>query len=209
MPRPAVEYEFVTMYPKGPILLEDIMGLYPNLSRQAVYKKINCAIKKGKLARYSQGVYYVPANGQFGEIGPSARQVVKRRWLSNGEEIFGYFARTSLDNQVGMTSQVPAWLEITTNKESAARREVEPFGGWRKIVLYKPRVEVTADNVEALKFLDVITNLASFNISEYRMEKLRAQAAKADRRLIYECAQEYPAQTAKKLIECEVRNVFA
>ena len=209
MPKATVEYEFVTMYPEGPILLEDIMALYPNLSRQAVYKKINGAIKRGELARYSQGVYYVPRTGKYGPIGPLATDVATRKWLSDGEKIFGYLAKTSLDNQVGMTSQVPAWLEITTNKESAISREVEPFGGWRKIILYKPRVEVTSENVEALKFLDVITNLTSFNISEYRMEKLKAQAAKAGKRLIYECAQAYPAQTAKKIIECEVRNVFA
>lgn len=209
MPKKSVEYAFISMYPEGPILFEDIAALYPGISNQAIYKKINRAIEAGRLARYCQGVYYVPKEDRFGEVRPWPIEVAARKWMSNGEEVFGYLAKTSLDNQVGITSQVPAWLEITTNKESSARREVEAFGGWKKIILYRPRVEVTAENVDALKFLDVITNMRSLDISEYRMGKLKQLASKADKRLIFDCAQAYPAQTAKKLVECEVRNVFA
>ena len=209
MLQPSVEYAFVQMYPEGPIMVEDIMALYPNLTRQAVYKKIKRALEEGNLKRYCQGVYYVPKEGLIGEYGPLAVEVVQRKWLSNGDDVFGYYANTSLENQLGMTSQVPACLEITTNKERSVKREVEPFGGWRKIILYKPRMEITAENVNALKFLDLITCMGSFNISEYRMEKLRNLARMSPRKLIYECAQNYPAQTAKKLVECEVRNVLA
>ena len=34
-------------------------------------------------------------------------------------------------------------------------------------------------------------------------------AERAGRSKIYECAAAYPAKTSKRLVECEVRNVFA
>ena len=69
--------------------------------------------------------------------------------------------------------------------------------------------EQTAENVQALRFLDVITNEPVREMDEYSISALRTLARKAGRKQVYDCATYYPAKTAKQLIECERKDVFA
>ncbi len=64
-----------------PILTEDLLTLYPSMTRQGVYKKINAAISSGDLERYGRGVYYLPTETVLGKSVLSARQVASRRWV--------------------------------------------------------------------------------------------------------------------------------
>lgn len=43
-----------------PILVGDILSLFPDVSRVTVYQRINSAISKGSLERYGRGVYCIP-----------------------------------------------------------------------------------------------------------------------------------------------------
>ena len=192
-----------------PILAEDLLALYPSMTRQGVYKKINAAISSGDLERYGRGVYYLPTETVLGKSVLSARQVASRRWVKDGKEVFGYISGFNLANEVGVTTQVPATLEITTNKEKTAIREVVPFGGWKRVVLRKPRRPVTNRNVDALRFLDLITDEDIDQFDELEFDALKKLARKAGRTMIYDCSRSYPARTAKKLAECERYRVFA
>ena len=64
-----------------PILVEEILDEFSDISRQAVYKKIDAAMEEGLLARYDRGVYYLPTETRFGASRPSGRQVATKRWL--------------------------------------------------------------------------------------------------------------------------------
>ena len=88
-------------------------------------------------------------------------------------------------------------------------REVKPFGGWKRIVLRRPRRPVSARNVDALRFLDLISEQQIQYFDEYEMEALKNLARKAGRTMIYDCSASYPARTSKKLAECERYRVFA
>ena len=57
-----------------PILVEEILDEFSDISRQAVYKKIDAAMEEGLLARYDRGVYYLPTETRFGASRPSGRQ---------------------------------------------------------------------------------------------------------------------------------------
>lgn len=106
--------------------------------------------------------------------------------------------------------QVPATLEVTTNSETTRVRDIPAFGGWKSIRLQRrPRTKVTAENVQALRFLDVITNEPVREMDEYSISAPRTLARRAGRKQVYDCATHYPAKTAKQLIECERKNVFA
>ncbi|MDO4290359.1 MAG: hypothetical protein Q4C41_03905 [Eggerthellaceae bacterium] len=192
-----------------PILVDEIIGLFPSITRQAVYKKIGAAVEAGKLARYDRGVYYLPTETQLGRSVLSARSVAKKRWMESDGDVFGYVSGFNLANEVGMTTQVPATLEITTNKETMRVRDVKPFGGWRRVTLRKPRRPVNKRNVDALRFLDLITVEDVGELEADEFDSLKQLARKAGRTMIYDCSASYPAKTAKKLAECERYRVFA
>lgn len=192
-----------------PILIEEIIAAFPTISRQAIYKKINAAIAQETLARYDRGIYYLPTTTRIGRSAPLASQVARKRWLEANGEVIGYKSGFNLANESGVSDQVPATLEITTNKEKMRVREVRPFGGWKKVILRKPRRPVTKRNVDALRFLDLITQENIQYFDTYEMDALRQLARKAGRTMIYDCSTSYPARTTKKLAECERYHVFA
>lgn len=181
-----------------PILVEEILDEFSDISRQAVYKKIDAAIAEGALARYDRGVYYLPTETRLGKSRLSARQVATKRWLESNGEVYGYTSGLNLANESGVSDQVPNTLEITTNKEKTRVRDVKPFGGWKRVTLRRPRRPINARNVDALRFLDLITaeNIQFFD--EYEMDALRELARKAGRTMIYDCSASYPGRTAKK-----------
>lgn len=192
-----------------PLLTEDIVGLFPDRSRQTVFRWINEALEGGTLARFSRGVYYLPRATRFGRSKLLPEQVVRRRWIEENGEVIGYVSGSGLANSAGITEQVPATLEVTTNKETTRVREVPAFGGWKSITLRRPRKPVTKENVQALRFLDIITNEPIANMSSRALKALRSLARKAGREQVYSCAAYYPSRTAKQLIECERSHVFA
>lgn len=193
-----------------PVLAEDVLRLFPGMSRQAVYKKINAAMEAGELERYDRGVYYIPKRTRLGKAKPSAESVLRRRWLVDADgNTVGYVTGAGLANKVGVTEQVPAVVEVATNTESTRVREVAGFGGWRKVMLRRPRATVSNDNVDALRFLDLITAEPVASLGDAAIAALARLAEKAGRSKIYECAAAYPAKTSKRLVECEARNVFA
>lgn len=192
-----------------PILMEDITASFPGKTRQTLYRWIDRAMADGTLTRFDRGVYYLPCKTRFGQSRLLPDQVVRRKWIERDGEVIGYISGAGLANSVGITEQVPAMLEVTTNCETTRVRDVSPFGGWKSIKLRRPRTKVTSQNVQALRFLDLITDESIKEMGEYSMTALRALAKKAGRSQVYDCAVHYPAKTAKQLIECERNNVFA
>lgn len=192
-----------------PILPEDVMSLFPDVTRVAVYQNIDASMERGFLERYRRGVYYIPQDGVFGRTAPSAEDVVERKYITDGSDVYGYYSGLTLENRAGVSTQVPAVLEVTTNKASKWVREVEPFGGWRKIVIRKPRVDVNKDNVDTLMFLDLITRRPPSSLDDYEFHALRSLASRSSRDQAAEYARFYPGKTSKRLLESEACGVFA
>lgn len=192
-----------------PILPGDIASLFPDLTRARIYQMIEESIDRGFLERYRRGVYYIPEDGIFGKTSPSAAAVVERKYITDGEETYGYYSGLTLENKAGVSPQVPAVLEITTNKASKRVREIEPFGGWRAIKLRKPRTEIDAGNVEALMLLDLITSLSPSSLNGHELANLKDLARSVGREKAAFYSRYYPAKTSKRLIESEAIGVFA
>ncbi len=192
-----------------PVLAEDILALLPGISRQTAYKKIEAAVDSGELVRYGRGVYYVPEQTRFGTSALPAMSVVRCKWLQDEDGAIGYITGATLANEAGLTEQVPAVLEVATNRETTRVRDAAPFGGWRKIRLRRPCATVTDDNVDALRFLDPVTQEPVDQMDGRALESLRELADRAGRAKVYELAACYPAKTSKRFIECEARDVFA
>lgn len=192
-----------------PILTEDLIALFPDVSEVTVFNAIRRSLAEGALERYQRGVYFVPRENALGRVSLSAVKVVERKWITAGKNVYGYYSGLSLENEIGVSTQVSATLEITTNNERRRVREVRAFGGWKRIVLRAPRVEVTSDNVDALRLLDVFTRIAPSSLSGYEFGRLKKLARKAGREKAFELARFYPAKTSKNLTGGEVLGVFA
>jgi hypothetical protein len=197
-----------------PILITDITDLYPELTRQAVHKKVNKAIDEGVLKRYMRGVYYRPVvDSVIGECVLNPEKVLDRKWLEHNGETYGYISGRRLENILGLSPQFAAQIDVVTNKESSNRRMVPGFGGYSRFCLHKPRTPVTNDNVDALQFLDILGLLNEVNWRDKLFGKIgaktRALAAKAGKTSIFECATYYPSATVKRLLECETNGLFA
>lgn len=123
--------------------------------------------------------------------------------------MFGYYSGLALENRAGLSEQVPAVLEITTNASSKGARSLGPAGGWKDVVIRKPRCEVAAENVDVLRFLDAVSAISPKKMGKAALRSLGGLARKAGRDRAFAYADYYPAKTSKRLIESEALGVFA
>ena len=85
---------------------------------------------------------------------------VKRKLLfdENGNKI-GYISNCCLEYNVGLSTQVPWGLHITTNMYDRLD-EIEEYDYWKKVLkIYKPRIEVTDNNCYSLMILEVYCSI--------------------------------------------------
>lgn len=117
-------------------------------------------------------------------------------------------ARIQDKNDAGISNQVPAVLEITTNNETNRARRIKPIGGYREIILRKPRVPVNAGNVDSLKFLDVLSKITPSLLNCMEKEALVRMAKIAKRSQVTKYIPLFPKNTAVNLLESGVFNVI-
>lgn len=157
-----------------------------NLSRQS---------RAGRLQKYSQGVYYI---AEQTEIKITDRQVYEKKFITDGNQVYGYYSGKSFEYELGITNSAPEIVEIVTNKETSRGRELK-IGG-HKVYIKKGYVEITKENVNMLALLSYINN--NDNITEIKtvimeyMQKNHIQRDEILKWLVY-----YPSKTSKKCIE--------
>lgn len=192
-----------------PILLNEIMALFPDITEDGVYRRIRKAIAEGTLVKRERGVYYIPTRTRLGLSIISEEEVLAKRYIKSGEVVYGYVTGLALENKAGVSQQVPGTLEIVTNNETMRSRKLGRKGGWREVILRKPRVPVTKENVVVLEALDLITITPLDSLESYELHNLKKKLESVPRKILVEYLEYYPAKTAKKLIESERYGVFA
>lgn len=198
-----IEQRFV---PDVPIFTRDILALADGIPRSTVYYQIDKAVEAGRLAKGGRGVYYLPTRTVLGEsVLPSLSPLVKS-YIADGEDVYGYWGGLMLENQEGLTTQNPTVLEIVTNKATKRLVKLGAQAGYKDVVLRPPRVEVTSDNVEVLKFLDLVTEVSDLG-DEDTGKWIAAKASSLDADEVLSALRCYPAKTSKKLVESGVLGV--
>ena len=142
-----------------PIFLNELFveGMSDNAVRQAVKR----LVAKGFLERYDNGIYYIPKkDGLLGKGYVDPYHVMMRKYVKNKTETFGYVTGISFANQLGLTTQMPAVIEIVTNRESSNSRMVR-LGSYY-IRLKKASVKVSDTNAELLQLLDGISQAEKY-----------------------------------------------
>ena len=103
-----------------PIFISDIQlnGINDNALRQS-FKRM---LKSGDLARFDTGIYYLPKSPRLlkkSYLDPM--KVIIRKYIKNSTETYGYFSGAAFANQIGLTTQMPAILEIVTSKALSSK----------------------------------------------------------------------------------------
>lgn len=143
-----------------PIFLTELSTIVDN--NNSMRQSIKRMVKSGTLKRFDTGIYYLPKESQLlNQSYLDPIKVIIRKYIKNDTEVFGYFTGATFANQLGVTTQMPAVLEITTNKESSKGRNVTI--GNQKVRLKGSSIKITSQNAELLQFLEAISQINKYS----------------------------------------------
>ena len=89
--------------------------------QKSVNKVLENLTKAGKIRRLSKGRYYKTKTTEFGELLPDSYQIVKDLLEENGKPI-GYITGYQIFNELGLTTQVSAILQIGTIRDKKSTK---------------------------------------------------------------------------------------
>lgn len=166
-------YEYLTEHykPKEPIFVSDIK--IPSMTDNHIRQSFKVLNDNGKIRRYDTGIYYLPGSD---EETVSAETVARYKYISRNGSVDGYYTGDTFAWQIGLLEEVPFTLEIASNRSGGKYRELE-LGG-QKLILRKPRREVTEENFQTLQFLDLMKDVDLYTEHKDSVvkERLRAYA---------------------------------
>ena len=85
----------------NPIFIDEIRLMFNNDSKIRVAQLIQESIASGKLARFENGIYYIPAKTIFGISTLSTIKVIEKKYIKQDEEVYGFYSGiTFLNNNV-------------------------------------------------------------------------------------------------------------
>lgn len=193
-----------------PIFLNDLF--IEGLSENAVRQSVKRLVASGFLERYDNGIYYIPKSG--GLLGKSyldPSMVIIRKYVENQSNKYGYITGLSFANQLGLTTQMPAVIEIVTNRESTNGRML--MVGNQKVRVKKSSISVSEDNAELLQLLDAIgqaeryTELTIEETVDILITYIREK--RFTKRQLSDVSSALTGATAKKMIEWGMIYEFA
>ena len=195
--------------PGKPIFTEDAepLGLSAGNLRQQ-FKKL---VDAGELSRFEPGVYFLPdPNHEYYPI--SSNMVAEYKYITDGEEIYGYYSGYTFANQLGLCLQVPYKEEIVTNNTTAIAREVKV--GKIPFYIRRAKVAVTKENSNVLQLLDLLKDVEEY--TDYCCEEeapdiirkhiLRNKILRAD---VDKYIENFPLKTYKYIYDLRLYDVFA
>ncbi|MDR1192915.1 MAG: DUF6088 family protein [Peptococcaceae bacterium] len=181
-----------------PIYVERIQ--FEGYSRPRIFKELKKLVDSGELKRFDTGIYYFPRKMSYGEASLNPRKVVELRFLSDGNEVYGYVAGISLLNMAGLTTQVPNLLELVTNNETTRVRDIQV--GNQRIRARRSRATVTKNNVNTLQFLDLMNAITPSILDEterYMLSKY-IKSSGVTRDSVTRYAGYFPAKAMKNMM---------
>lgn len=204
------EYLKENYEPGEPIFSGDIE--LPGLSEENLRYHLKKLTDDGIISRFEAGVYYFPKMDILGErMNLSAETVAIHKYIQRRGKRVGYYSGYTLANRMGLSTQVPFTIEITSNYAPAQVRELTIKN--RKYIIRRPVAEVTEENVAVLQFLDCLKDIEK--CAEEEMDvcgKILSKYAKQNnitKQKIDEFIEEYPVKIYKAIYETGVEYVSA
>lgn len=204
------EYLKENYEPGEPIFSGDIE--IPGLSEENLRYHLKKLTDDGIISRFEAGVYYFPKMDILGErINLSAETVAIHKYIKRRGKRVGYYSGYTLANRMGLSTQVPFTVEITSNYAPAQVRELTIKN--RKYIVRRPIVEVTEDNVTVLQFLDCLKDIEKCAEEEMdvcgRILSEHARHNAITKKRIDEFIANYPVKIYKAIYETGVEYVSA
>jgi predicted transcriptional regulator of viral defense system len=182
-----------------PIILKDVK--LDGISDENIRQIFSRLVKSGQIERYDQGVYYIPKITPLGKSKIPAKKVYEKKFISDRKSTFGYYTGLTLQNAIGLTTQVPNTIEIVTNRVKSRLRELAV--GSQKLRLRRARTTVTTRNAKALQLLELMNSLDVKQLSSSDKQALityvRSQNIRKNDVTPY--IPNFPAKVSKNLIE--------
>ncbi len=193
-----------------PIFLNELS--VEGFSKNAIRQSVKRLTANGFLERYDSGIYYIPKSG--GLLGKSYLDpsvVIMRKYVENKSNQYGYITGLSFANQLGLTTQMPAVIEIVTNREATNGRTV--FLGNQRVRVKRSVIAVSDSNAELLQFLDSVGQAEKYTelTLDETVDRLIAYTKKKQftKNQLSEVIPALTEATAKKLIEWGMIYEFA
>lgn len=185
-----------------PIFLNDLK--IEGLSENAVRQSVKRLVAKGFLERYDNGIYYIPkAGGLLGKSYLDPLLVIMRKYVRSKSETYGYITGMYFANQLGLTTQMPAIVEIVTNKEATNGRTITV--GNQKVRIKKSPIIVSDNNVKLLQFLDGVSQVEKYTelsmIETIDRMQSYIKVMNFTKAQLSEVSSKLTGTTAKKIIE--------
>lgn len=203
------EYLQKNYKPNEPIFVSDIdLDVSNNYLRQ-MFKTL---CDEGRIKRYETGIYYLPGKSRLkGGVAIAPGEVAKYKYISRNGKVEGYYSGYTFANQLGLTTQVPFTIEIVSNGASAKCREVKVKE--QRVMLRKPRTEITKENCRVLQFLDLLKDVELYADEETEDARERIVKFIKNNSITMEMLDRYiglyPDKVYKNLYEMRLYNVFA
>ena len=123
--------------------------------------------KTNNLNRFSKGVYYKSVNTVFGPLSINKEDILVRKYITDGKQIFGYESGLSFLNKIGVTTQIPRETYIVSAKSRYKTSHLA-----NNICLMKPVIDVNKSNYKYLQMLDVLKNKKYVNVTDEEYAKI-------------------------------------
>ena len=150
-----------------PIFLSEIV--IPGMKEVSVRQQMKKLTEDGRIKRFDTGIYYIPRKSMFksGSV-LSIDEVIKKKYLTDGDERCGYVSGIMFANLLGLTTQVPMVYEVCTNKATTDYRDVQ-LGNFR-VIVRRPYALINEENAAILQFLDFMREIT--DVSEVEGKEL-------------------------------------
>ena len=177
---------------------------YPYYSCYQISRGLRKLCEDKKIVRFEKGLYYIPNKRNFGISIFQPIKVVEKKFIKDGEKVFGYYSGSYLQYELGISKLKPATIEIYTNVESRDLHKVK-LGNYQ-ISLRKPRTKIDKHNAPVLCFLELMNGIDVETLDEYK-RKLISDYINENRitqKQITKYIPYFPDKTCRNLIESEV-----
>lgn len=97
-----------------PILFSEIK--FNNWCAQKISRDLRKLCQDGKVVKFDSGIYYIPKTTQFGVAYFNPKKVIDKKFIREGENVFGYYSGSYLQYEAYLNSNPPLSKSIPMKK---------------------------------------------------------------------------------------------
>lgn len=194
-----------------PIFTSEILEEMSEYSRPRVFQLLKKAEQEETLIKFDRGIYYIPTETRYGKSLISVEQVIRKKYISDKDNVFGIYGGLQMQQSFMLTYQIPTTIEVVTNNETMWIREMKLKN--RNIILRKSRFPITKENVDVYTILELFSNIDMRKYLDDVLVQREIIGFIKDREIkckdVYALAGAFPSKTTRNIMESGIINEFA